>query len=600
MIRYEQGKDRERDLKTNSYDGEEGMLTSINKENRVSNGTAASAFSRQAGQGRSRRVSALSDNNREKENEDVYFNTSDDDDDDNNSTDSNSSSGSVKSDAGGSFSGGGGFGDYERFIREGERGSERGFNDYGRDRDMMLERHPGYPSSDPDMDDKIAHSLPSSSSSMLLSSLPYQQQWPDNRNDERIEIACENIDVKDAFGDSSSSSMSAGGSSSQPSNTNSLAMLQCYDDDEEKEDLVEAMSPITPQNTPNPPATSTPVDVPAPAIPTPSPAPRYDEEPPLPPLRSKFESINDDDDANTGSFFKRAGNLKSTGRKENSSTNGGHGPRLMTISKVKCLNTTGGLASRGEDGKEQTAAAYSSFPSSSSSAISNSDSEYPYNANGGNGSSSTEYNEHNIDEIKRNKNIESTVDSDMDSGNESGASAATGGTGGGGSDIDSDFDNSDRGRVHTGVGVRGQGGDRVGRMGLGAVNVRGQGGVDERGSSARKRAREKDEKGVRRGRVGGHVSDVDSDTDIPSIYIQNSSNKSSKNSTSSSSSDVRQEERLGLGLDNQLENHDSVIKDGNSRSPDAPLLSQIAGPDPSVAVDDKHIHDSNSKSYTDG
>jgi hypothetical protein len=48
---------------------------------RVSNG---SSFSRQAGLGRSRRVSALSDNNREKENEDVYFNTSDDDDDDNN------------------------------------------------------------------------------------------------------------------------------------------------------------------------------------------------------------------------------------------------------------------------------------------------------------------------------------------------------------------------------------------------------------------------------------------------------------------------------------------------------------------------------------
>jgi hypothetical protein len=179
VIRYEQGKDRERDLKTNSYDGEEGILTGISKENRVSNG---SVFSRQAGLGRSRRVSALSDNNREKENEDVYFNTSDDDDDDNNSTDSNSSSGSVKSDAGGGFPGGGGFGDYERFIREGERGSERGFNDYGRDRDLMLERHPGYSSNDPDIDDKIAHSLPSSSSSMLLSSLPYQQQWPDNRD----------------------------------------------------------------------------------------------------------------------------------------------------------------------------------------------------------------------------------------------------------------------------------------------------------------------------------------------------------------------------------------------------------------------------------
>jgi hypothetical protein len=81
--------------------------------------------------------------------------------------------------------------------------------------------------------------------------------------------------------------------------------------------------------------------------------------------------------------------------------------------------------------------------------------------------------------------------------------------------------------------------------------------------SARKRAREKDDKGGRRGRIGGFVSDVDSDTDIPSIYIQNNSNKSGKNN---SSSDVRQEERM-------LENQDNSVNENGKSDPSIALIS---------------------------
>ena len=635
MIRYEQGKDRDRDRNLGYEVPEETGGGFPGQNDGFSKGNGLGMSRQTPPSSRSRRISAISDSNRDKESEDSYFFSDDDDDDDNNSTDSNSSSGSVNdnvgqgsgmglSTSGGFITAGGGFGDYERFVREGNGERASSFSDYGRDRDrdrvrenLLLDRHPGLHSghsnlpTDPDIDDKIATSLPSSSSSSHLSTLPYQQQLQQQQQQGSWSADTPNGTTGTGVGtgtgtgngrfDYALPGAKAGGGTGVEGvkvEGDSLSMLQCYSEDDDEVGLntdtgvgsTARSEGFGPQNNPKR-----------------SYSPRTkilggsgsrgshksggkmnrgsrrgenkvektsdeDEPPPLPPLRSKFESAEDDIEPDLKGYFRRTTGIK--GSKKES--------KIMVIGKLKCVGVD--FSPENEEGDadcDSGASQSSTLPASTSSSTSaatgiaggtgnstgtpgisddimggNSSSSDPTpgimgGSGTGTGVGGSHLNLGDSDSVDFSFafNTPSSVpvststpnslaeegisDSDMDSGNESGASAATGGTGG--SDIDSDFDTSERTKhyTHTHNTQRhhthpGQSSGLAGHPGHGHGYPYSSA-DDSYGSSGnrkRERDRERDRDhsgGARRVRVGGHVSDVDSDSDLPSYPFYSSS-----------------------------------------------------------------------------
>ena len=607
MIRYEQGKDRDRDRMSGYEVPEEtgggfpGPNDGFNKGNGL-------GLTRQAvPSARNRRLSALSDNNREKEHEDSYFFSDDDEDDDNNSTDSNSSSGSVNDNvgpggsiggmnsSGGFISAGGGFGEYERFVREGSS-----FSDYGRDRErdrerdrnrdrenIILERHLGHHPNhstlptDPDIDDKIATSLPSSSSSSHLSSLPFQS--PSSQWASTVSNGTPTISRYD-FSPTAKASL-ADGQRVESNNTDSLSLLQCYAEEGEGEGEVDLGSDsVKSADTPRPQGNGgqnsqrmSPVKVKSSG-----PSRHFkgshrgvgkssggkeerggkgsddEEPPPLPPLRSKYETAEDDSAPDLKGYFRRTVGLR-TGRKESSS-------KMMVIGKLKCVGADFSSAEDLELDPRSLSVAVSANPlrdgewtsqqsnpncSSDASLLSMSGAAASSALAGGGGGGGVGVGgvsegdaEHSVFSTPATPTSlieEGVSDSDMDSGNESGASGASAATGGtGGSDIDSDFDTAERTKhyphahPHTHIQSRHTYYPHHPPLGPGPLGVSGHSlfhalseevpGV----SGSRKRDRDREHTGgQRRVRVGGHVSDVDSDSDLPSYPLYSSSSSSS-------------------------------------------------------------------------